>query len=184
MASDNDHLAACDADGDGAARYAKLRAVLAGENYSDADKRFIRRAHADANQRALAALEDAQGMARFLETRELNPKLTPLAQARVAMDAPGRVVDSFAGWNKAGHRIRKGEHAVSYATKAPHMWPLPLFAAEQTDYPEEYVDSQLEEVGSPDSGLVAAAIESLRGFYADLGMKTKALNAWNETALI
>ncbi|NUQ70418.1 MAG: hypothetical protein HUU17_06290 [Chthonomonadales bacterium] len=159
-------------------RRAQLRAMLRGESYSADEKRAIRRAHSDANAEALRRLETVDGMARFLETRELNPQLTPLAAARVAMDAPGRVVATFREWKQAGCRVRKDEHAISYGTKAPAYWPLPLFAAEQTDYPEELEERQIAETGSPSDELVDAALASLRERFAAMGRKTKALNAW------
>lgn len=151
---------------------------------SDAEKRAIRKAHADANRAALERLTTLEGMEAFLIARELNPQLSNLAAARVAMDAPGKVVNTFRGWKSAGYRIRKGEQAISAGTRPPSFWPDPLFALEQTDAPDEWEESALEDAGRPDSGLVAAAVESLRETFERAGCKTGTLNNWIEVAPI
>ena len=152
--------------------------------HTDEEKAAIRRQHRDRIAAALEALETPDGMRAFLEARELNPQLTPLAAATAALEAPGKVVMTLRQWNKTGARVRKGARAVAYATKAPAFWPDPLFEAADTDYPEEYVEAQeleLEAAPVPPEIAAAAARELEERFELE-GRKTKVLNQWLEAA--
>jgi hypothetical protein len=124
--------------------------------------------HAAYLHASIEAIGTAEGMARFLEARELNPHLTPLACASVAMDAPGRVVGTAHWWTENGYRIRKGEQARVFGTKAPSFNPLPMFTDEQLAGELEWdVDAQLLELEPIPPSLIDAAREALAAAVAD-----------------
>jgi hypothetical protein len=50
---------------------------------------------------------DLDGLADWLEALELCPHLSPLNCALVALQCPGEIVDTFAGWKRQGYPSRK-----------------------------------------------------------------------------
>lgn len=148
-------------------------------NYSDAEKRAIRAQHSARIHAALEALESEEGLRAFLEVREINPHLTPLACAIAAHMLPEPVyVASLRDWNRAGYRVRKGAVARAYATKAPACWPMPLFTEDQVKGPDELlVDPELPPVPL---SYARALVGSLREAFGADGRKTATLNRWAE----
>lgn len=153
-------------------------------NYSAEDKAAIRSLHRERIAGALAMLENEDGLARFVESRQLCPHLTPLGAALAAYEAPGQLVGSMAYWKAAGHRVRKGEIACAYTTRAPAFWPLPMFSAAQTDYPQEYTEAAEDELALPSDGLLAEMARSIRDAFAATGRKTATLNKWTEVEAV
>lgn len=95
-----------------------------------AEKKEARQDHAARIHAAVEALEDASGVAAWLEALDLNPQLSAMNAALVALQTPGEIVGSVASWKRGGYSIRKGEHAAGRLT-APGFWPLAYFTAEQ-----------------------------------------------------
>lgn len=94
------------------------------------EKREARDAHAALIHLAVAELRDPAGFERWIETLELNPQLTAMNGALVALQTPGEIVGTAAQWSKQGYRIRRGERAAGRLT-ARGFWPLAYFTAEQ-----------------------------------------------------
>lgn len=132
-----------------------------GDDFTPEQKRARKIAHADYLRRALAELESPEGMRRFLIAREVNPHLTPLAVAAVAMDGTlGVVYRPAHGWKAEGRRVSRGESARVFGTKAPNFNPLPLFGEDQLVGGEHYDrDDVLEAIGDPAPSLLEAGCE-------------------------
>lgn len=96
------------------------------------EKREARDAHAALIHLAVAELRDPVGFERWVETLELNPQLTPMNGALVALQTPGEIVGTAAQWSKQGYRITKGERAAGRLT-ARGFWPLAYFTADQAN---------------------------------------------------
>jgi len=94
------------------------------------EKREARLEHAALIREAIDELRGPDGFARWIETLELNPQLTPLNAALVAMQSPGRIISTCAQWRRQGYRVRKGEAAAGRIT-GKGFWPLAYFTAEQ-----------------------------------------------------
>jgi len=145
------------------------------------EKRARRQEHAKLITCALAELGTVEGMEAFLRSRQINPHLTPLAAALVAYQMPGAMAAPVRWWGKAGHKVRKGEIARGYVT-APGFWPLAVFTAEQTDYPDEYVEAVEADVAEASPGMLEALVASLLERFEVEGTRTPALNGWVEEA--
>jgi hypothetical protein len=95
------------------------------------EKRAARVEHAE---RLAAAVEhvsaDLDGLADWLEALELCPHLSPLNCALVALQCPGEIVDTFAGWKRNGYPLPKGTTAAARLT-GPGFWPKAAFTATQ-----------------------------------------------------
>lgn len=96
------------------------------------EKREARDAHAALLKLAVDELREPTGFERWLETLELNPSLTPMNAALVALQTPGEIVGTLAQWRRQGYNVRKGEHAAGRIT-ARGFWPLAYFTAEQVN---------------------------------------------------
>lgn len=140
---------------------------------TDAEKRERRQEHAERIRAALSAVETTDGFAAWLEARELNPRLTPLSWALVALQCPGEIIDTAKGWNRQGCRVRKGEAAACFIT-APGFWPRAAFSAAQTDAPPELLDFEPPQLPAVEVG------ELVERFERD-GRKTATLNAYAES---
>lgn len=148
-------------------------------NLTPDEKRARRQEHARLITCALAELGTVEGMEAFLRSRQLNQHLTPLAAALVAYQLPGRIAAPVRWWGKAGHKVRKGEVARGYVT-APGFWPLAVFTAEQTDYPDEYIEAAEADVAEASAGMLEALVALLLERFEADGTKTPALNGWVE----
>lgn len=95
-----------------------------------AEKREARDAHAERIRLAVEELEDAAGFDCWLEALELNPHLSAMNAALVALQSPGEIVATSAGWRRQGGKVKKGERAAGRIT-APGFWPLAYFTADQ-----------------------------------------------------
>lgn len=95
-----------------------------------AEKRAARDEHAARIHTAVAELADPGGFEAWLEALELNPHLSPMNAALVALQTPGEIVGTSASWRRQGYRVRKGERLAGRIT-APGFWPLPYFTAPQ-----------------------------------------------------
>jgi len=101
-----------------------------------AEKEAKRAEHRERLDRALAEVAELQGFARFLEARELNPRLTPGNAALVASQAPGEVVGTFAFWRGEGAPVAKGQSAGVFLTGRA-FWPRAVWTAGEVGYPLE-----------------------------------------------
>ena len=126
-----------------------------------AEKRENRDEHAARIRLAVSELEDALGFTAWLEALELNPELSAMNAALVALQTPGEIVASNAGWKRNGYRIRKGERAAGRIT-APGFWPLPYFTAEQAGAEELLLFAPQ-----------APASQTVEALGADLGQRLK-----------
>lgn len=97
---------------------------------TDAEKQEAREAHAARIAAAVAELEAEAGFEAWVEAMALNPHLTPLNAALVALQSPGEIVGTAASWRRDGYRVRKGERAAGRIT-GRGFWPLAYFTAEQ-----------------------------------------------------
>lgn len=95
-----------------------------------ADKRARRDAHAGTLRAAMAQLADPVGFERWLEALALNPHLSASNCALVALQTPGEVVYTSAGWHREGYTLRAGLREAGRIT-APGFWPLAYFTAAQ-----------------------------------------------------
>lgn len=127
------------------------------------EKKERREAHRDLLALAVAELEDASAFESWVEALELNPTLSAMNAALVALQTPGEVVASSAGWKRQGYRVRKGEHGVGRIT-APGFWPLPYFTAAQADAGDIIGVMELQGVRMP-------APERMGELRADLGAR-------------
>lgn len=94
------------------------------------EKREARLEHVALIRAAIDELRAPDGFARWIETLELNPQLTPLNAALVAMQSPGQIVSTCAQWRRQGYRVRKGAVAAGRIT-GKGFWPLAYFTADQ-----------------------------------------------------
>lgn len=94
------------------------------------EKREARDAHAARIHAAVAELVEPRGFEAWLEALELNPHLSPMNAALVALQTPGEIVGTSAYWRRNGYKVRKGERSAGRVT-APGFWPLAYFTAEQ-----------------------------------------------------
>ncbi len=94
------------------------------------EKRELREEHAALIRTAVDELREPVGFERWIEALELNPHLTPLNAALVAMQTPGEIVSTCAQWRRQGYRVRKGETAAGRIT-GKGFWPLTYFTGEQ-----------------------------------------------------
>lgn len=101
-----------------------------GSFQTKADKRARRDAHAATLRLAVENLQEASGFERWAEALGLNPHLSAMNAALVALQTPGEVVDTSAGWHRRGYTVHKGERAAGRIT-APGFWPLAYFTAAQ-----------------------------------------------------
>lgn len=153
-------------------------------DYSAAQIRARKVAHRNYIRRALECLESEEGMARFLVAREVNPHLTALAQAAVAMDGrPGVVYRPYKGggesWHARGLAPAEGARAFVFGTKAPNFNPLPLFGEDQLIDEMQYdAEEVAESVGEPAPSLLTAAVDAVRQAFQSEGYKAGALNGW------
>lgn len=136
------------------------------------EKRERRQEHAARISEALERLETPEGARDWIEARELNPDVSPLNQALIALQAPGEIVGTLAAWKRNGTRVRKGERGSVFLT-APGFWPRPAFTAAQTDAPPELADPE----PVPVEGAERVAAE-LREHFARHGRKGKVLTDW------
>jgi hypothetical protein len=113
------------------------------------EKRELREEHAALIREAVDALREPAEFERWIEALELNPHLTPLNAALVAMQTPGEIVSTCAQWRRQGYRVRKGETAAGRIT-GKGFWPLTYFTAEQANAG----DLDGFEVELPDDGLL------------------------------
>lgn len=121
-----------------------------------AEKRSLRDDHAARIHLAVEALADAAGFEAWLHALDLNPELSAMNAALVALQTPGEVVASNAGWKRQGYRVRKGEVGAGRIT-APGFWPLPYFTAEQANAG----DLLLFDPPAPDPAMVERLREAL-----------------------
>ena len=153
-------------------------------DYSAEQIRARKVAHRNYIRRALECLESEEGMARFLVAREVNPHLTPLACAAVAMDGrPGVVYRPYKGgaesWQARGLAPAEGARAFVFGTRAPNFNPLPLFGEDQLIDEMQYdAEEVAESVGEPAPSLVAVAVDAVRQAFQSEGYKAGALNGW------
>lgn len=96
------------------------------------EKREARDHHAALIHAAVDELREPVGFERWIEARALNPQLTPMNAALVALQSPGEIVGTLAQWKGQGYRVRKGERAAGRIT-ARGFWPLAYFTAEQVN---------------------------------------------------
>lgn len=94
------------------------------------EKRAARDQHAERIRLAVEELAEPAGFEAWLEALDLNPHLSAMNAALVALQTPGEVVATSAGWRRQGAQVRKGERAAGRIT-APGFWPLAYFTAEQ-----------------------------------------------------
>lgn len=94
------------------------------------EKRELRDDHAARIHAAVAELAEPGGFDAWLEALELNPHLSPMNAALVALQTPGEIVGTSASWRRQGYKVRKGERAAGRIT-APGFWPLAYFTAPQ-----------------------------------------------------
>jgi len=97
---------------------------------TDQEKREAREAHAARIAAAVAELESEAGFEAWAETMALNPQLTPMNAALVALQTPGEIIGTAAAWRRQGYRVRTGERAAGRIT-GRGFWPLAYFTAEQ-----------------------------------------------------
>lgn len=97
---------------------------------TEREKQEAREAHAARIAAAVAELEAAAGFEAWAEAMVLNPHLTPMNAALVALQTPGEIVGTAASWRRQGYRVRKGERAAGRIT-GRGFWPLAYFTAEQ-----------------------------------------------------
>lgn len=97
-----------------------------------AEKKERREAHASRIHAAVGELVELGGFRAWAESLDLNPQLSPLNAALVALQTPGEIVASATGWHQLGYRVRKGERAAGFIT-APGFWPLAYFTAPQAN---------------------------------------------------
>jgi hypothetical protein len=94
------------------------------------EKREARLEHAELIRLAVAELREPDGFARWVEALELNPHLTPLNAALVALQTPGLIVSTSSQWARQGYKVGKGETAAGRIT-GKGFWPLAYFTADQ-----------------------------------------------------
>lgn len=99
---------------------------------TEREKREARDAHAARLRLAVEQLDSEAGFSAWIEAMHLNPHLTPMNAALVALQSPGEILDTAAGWRKQGYRIRKGERSAGRIT-GRGFWPLAYFTAEQAN---------------------------------------------------
>lgn len=97
---------------------------------TDDEKRAARLEHRDRLAEAVDLVREPEGFGAWLESLELNPHLSPMNCALAAMQAPGEIVDTFAGWKRNGYLVPKGERAGVRLT-GPGFWPKAAFTAPQ-----------------------------------------------------
>lgn len=97
---------------------------------TDREKQEAREGHAARLRVAVAELESETGFEAWVEALTLNPDLTPMNAALVALQSPGEIVGTAAYWRRQGCRVRKGERAAGRIT-GRGFWPLAYFTAEQ-----------------------------------------------------
>jgi hypothetical protein len=122
-----------------------------------AEKRQARDDHAARIHLAVDELADPCGFERWAESLTLNPHLSAMNAALVALQTPGEIAGSSAYWHKAGYKVGKGERAAGRIT-APGFWPLPYFTAAQASA------TDLAEFDPPEipSWILDAAYSTLR----------------------
>lgn len=103
-----------------------------GSFMTKAEKREAREAHAARIRAAVDELREAAGFAAWVEALALNPQLTPLNAALVALQSPGEIVATAAQWRRQGYRVTKGARAAGRIT-GRNFWPTAYFTAEQAD---------------------------------------------------
>jgi hypothetical protein len=136
---------------------------------TQAEKKAAREEHAALIRTAVDELRDPVGFERWIETLELNPHLTPMNAALVAMQTPGQIVSTCAQWKRQGYRVRKGEQTAGRIT-GKGFWPFAYFTAEQASAG----DLDGFEVELPDPRLLAVLQAEL---VAQLDGGTKARDA-------
>lgn len=97
---------------------------------TDDEKRAARLEHRDRLAEAVEHARDLDGFGDWLEALELNPHLSPMNCALAAYQAPGEIVDTFAGWKRGGYLVPKGERC-SVRLTGPGFWPKAAFTAPQ-----------------------------------------------------
>lgn len=97
---------------------------------TEREKREARDRHAELIHRAVDELHGLDGFRRWVEAAALNPQLTPLNAALVALQSPGEVVATLPQWAKQGARVPKGTHGTGKLT-GRGFWPLTYFTAAQ-----------------------------------------------------
>lgn len=139
---------------------------------TDAEKRHEREAHAARLRLACDELTTPDGFAAWLEAMALNPDLTPLNAALVALQSPGEIVGTAAAWKRQGYRVRKGERAAGRIT-GRGFWPLAYFTAEQAGATDllDYAPPL------PDESTVSAGLNRLAQRLADGDKPTDAVRA-------
>lgn len=101
------------------------------KSFTTADeRRELRLAHAARIRAAVEELREPAGFAAWVEAVALNPQLTPLNAALVALQSPGEIVGTAAQWKRQGGRISKGTRAAGRIT-GRNFWPTAYFTAAQ-----------------------------------------------------
>lgn len=133
-----------------------------------AEKRQARDDHAARIHLAVDELTEPAGFERWTESLTLNPHLSAMNAALVALQTPGGIGGSSAYWHKQGYSIGKGERSAGRIT-APGFWPLPYFTAEQAR-----AGDLLEfEPPTMPSWILDAAYSTLRDELAQDGAKAR-----------
>lgn len=97
---------------------------------TQAEKREAREAHAARIHAAVDELRDRLGFEAWVEALELNPHISPMNAALVALQSPGEIVGTSASWRKQGYKVRKGERLAGRIT-GRNFWPTAYFTAAQ-----------------------------------------------------
>jgi hypothetical protein len=100
------------------------------KSFATADEKRARRLeHAERIREAVARLQSPDGFADWLQSLELNPDVSALNAALIALQCPGEIAGTAAFWKRNGYMIRKGARAAGYIT-GPNFYPRAIFSAE------------------------------------------------------